>query len=113
MALAGDYNRKVVFKSPVINTNNQGGEETDYQEEFTTWAKIKRTNQFRALEAGSSSLIDSDTVVIRSSTDRQTINKDWLLNYDSKDHVIHSINGENKKEIVLIVKAKDVPVIES
>ena len=113
MALSGDYNRKVIFKSPTITQNDEGGEETTYEEEITTWAKVKRTNQFRALEAGSAALIDSDTLTIRNSNDRASINKDWLVNYDGKDHVIHSINSENKREIVFIVKAKDAPVNES
>lgn len=113
MANAGDYNRKVVFKAPTITQNNQGGEKTTYEDQITTWAKIKRTNQFRALEAGSAALIDSDTLIVRNSLDREAINKDWLVNYDNKDHVIHSINSENKTEIVFIVKAKDPITVES
>lgn len=114
MALSGDYNRKVTFKQPEITQNDQGGESTTYEEFLTTWAKIKRNNQYRALEAGSATLIDSDTVKIRKAANREAINLDWLVNYDGKDHVIHSIDSETEiTEIWFIVKAKDAPVIES
>lgn len=112
--VSGDYNRKVLFKVPTVTQNDEAGEVTTYADGIETWAKIKRNNQYRALEAGSDALIDSDTVTIRNAANRQDINKDWLMNYDGKDHVIHSIDRETEKtEIRFIVKAKDVPVTES
>lgn len=106
MALSGDYNRKVIFKSPTTIKNDEGGEEVTYSDTITTWAKIKRTNQVRALEANSTALINSDVVTIRYADDRLAIVEDWLVNYNSVDHVIQSIDPTSKKEIVFIVKGK-------
>jgi SPP1 family predicted phage head-tail adaptor len=106
MAITGDYNRRVTFKQPATTVNDEGGPETTYTTAFETWAKIKRTNQVRALEANAIALIDSDTLSVRYAANRLAITKDWLVNYDSKDHVIHSINSESKADVVFIVKAK-------
>jgi SPP1 family predicted phage head-tail adaptor len=107
MAITGEYNRRVIFKEPTITVNDEAGQEVSYATAFTTWGKIKRTNQFRALEANVTTLIDSDTLTVRYAANRLEVDKDWLVNYDGKDHVIHSINSESKKEVVFIVKAKE------
>jgi hypothetical protein len=70
-------------------------------------AKIKRNNQVRTLEANATALINSDTVTIRNASNRAQITKDWLVNYDSKDHVIHSIDDSSVTDVVFITKAKE------
>lgn len=107
MALTGELNRKVNFKKPTQSVNDEAGIENTYVAELTSIpAKIKRNNQLRALEAGATVLINSDTVTIRNANNRDQINKDWLVTYDSKDHVIHSIDAK-PEEIKFIVKAKE------
>lgn len=116
MALSGDYNRKVIFKAPTTIKNDEGGEEVTYPDNTVeTWAKIKRTNQVRALEANSTALINSDIVTIRYTEGRLAIEEDWLVSYNGVDHVIQSINPESKTEIVFIVKGKvgSVAILES
>lgn len=104
---SGQYNRKVIFKKPTTTVNDEGGQSAAYANELTVWAKIKRNNQVRALEANATALINSDTLIIRNADDRPQINKNWLVNYDSKDHVIHSIDDSNVTEVLFIVKAKE------
>ena len=105
--VAGELNRKVNFKKPTESVNDEGGRENTYVAELTSIpAKIKRNNQHKALEAGATVLINSDTVTIRNSENRDQINKEWLVTYDSKDHVIHSIN-QDEVQVVFIVKAKE------
>lgn len=107
MAVAtGQYDRKVTFRKPTTIVNGEGGQETSYADELVNVpAKIKRTNQFRALEANATALINSDVVTIRNASNRDQINQDWLVSYDSEDHIIHSID-RSKTEVVLIVKGK-------
>lgn len=112
MTGTGDYNRKVIFKEPAFSQNDEGGEETTYPTEtLGTWANIKRTNQVRALEAGATALINSDVLKIRLAADRLLINENWIVVYDGKEHLIHSIDASSKVEIVFIVKAKTAEVI--
>jgi SPP1 family predicted phage head-tail adaptor len=107
MALSGELNRKVNFKKPTESINDEGGRENTYVAELTSIpAKIKRNNQLRALEAGAVALINSDTVTIRNSANRDQITKEWLVTYDSKDHVIHSMDREDE-QVKFIVKAKE------
>ncbi len=107
MVITGELNRKVNFKKPTESTNDEGGRENTYVAELTSIpAKIKRNNQLRALEASATVLINSDTVTIRNAANRDQIDKDWLVTYDSKDHVIHSIN-QDEVQVVFIVKAKE------
>jgi SPP1 family predicted phage head-tail adaptor len=107
MVITGELNRKVHFKKPTTTQNDQGGVENTYVAELSSIpAKIKRNNQLRALEAGAIVLINSDTVTIRNSTNRDQITKEWLVTYDSKDHVIHSMDREDE-QVKFIVKAKE------
>jgi head-tail adaptor len=107
MALAGELNKKVYFKKPTQTVNDEGGIESTYVAELSSIpAKIKRNNQIRAFEAASEALINSDTVTVRNAANRDQINKDWLVTYDSKDHVIHSISATDE-DVVFIVKQKD------
>jgi head-tail adaptor len=104
---AGELNKKVHFKKPTQTINDEGGTENTYVAELSSIpAKIKRNNQSRALEAGATVLINSDTVTIRNADNRDQIDKNWLVNYDSKDHVIHSIDA-TEQEVKFIVKAKE------
>ncbi len=108
MSIAGELKRKVNFKKPTQSTNSEGGIERTYAAELTSIpAKIKRNNQLRALEAGATVLINSDTVTIRNAANRAQITKDWLVNYNSIDHVIHSIDSSSVTDVVFIVKAKE------
>ena len=107
MVITGELNRKVHFKKPTEAVNDEGGIENTYVAELSSIpAKIKRNNQLRALEAGATVLINSDTVTIRNATNRDQITKEWLVTYNSKDHVIHSINAD-EVQVVFIVKAKE------
>lgn len=107
MAISGQLNRKVHFKKPTMSVNDEGGPERTYVAELSSIpAKIKRNNQIRAFEASATVLINSDTVTIRNANNRDQINKEWLVTYDSKDHVIHSIDA-TPEEVKFIVKAKE------
>ena len=107
MVMTGELNRKVFFKKPTTTVNDEGGQEKTYVAELSSIpAKIKRNNQLRALEAGATVLINSDTVTIRNANNRDQIDKDWLVTYDSKDHVIHSIDATDA-QVKFIVKAKE------
>jgi hypothetical protein len=102
-----NYNRKVIFKAPVVTPDDQGGRDVTYPANtLETWADIKRTNQYRALEANATALIDSDVLTIRYADGRELLGKDHIVVYDSKEHVIHSIKVIGRKEIEFIVKAK-------
>ena len=103
---AGELNRIVVLKSATYTRDAGGSKKTTHTEAATVRASIKQTSQQRALEVAPV-LLNTDKVIIRYSSTVSAINKDWLINYDDKDHVIQSIETEGKKFITLIVKAKE------
>lgn len=108
MALAGRLQHQVTFKAPVVAQNEEGGPEVSYPvETFIAWAQVVRVNQFRALEANATALIDSDRFTIRWSLDRERIKKDWQMLHEGREYVIHSIEVEKGKEIRILAKAKE------
>lgn len=105
MVVAGELKRKVVLKQPTESRNTEGGKETTYTSLPQVRAKIERTN-LRLMEVAPV-LLNTDTVTIRYSDAVKDVNINWLVNYDSKDHVIHQRNYlglEEKEWIELIVK---------
>ena len=103
MISAGDLDRKVVFKVPTKSRVN-GEKVTTFSSLPGIRASIEQTNQRRALEVAPL-LLDTDKVTVRYSSLTSEVNKDWLVNYDSKDHVIHAIQFINRQFIELVVKA--------
>ena len=104
---AGELNRQVVFKLPTSTRNSEGSKENAYAALPAVKAKIEQTNQQRALEVAPV-LVGTDKIYVRYSSLTKDVTKDWLVNYDSKDHVIHTIEFEglqNKQFIKLIVKS--------
>lgn len=103
MISAGELNKKVVFKVP--STIRVDGEKfSTFASLSEVSAKIEQTNQHRALEVAPL-LIGTDKVTVRYSSATKEVKKDWLVNYDSKDHVIHTIQFINLQFIEVIVKA--------
>lgn len=103
---AGDLKYVVAFKSPTTTIGNEGEKNKVFETAFTARAKVERTNQQRAMEAGAPALLNTDVVIIRAVEDREAIRMDWLLNYSGSDHVIQSIEYVGRW-IKLIVKADD------
>jgi len=104
---AGDLIRNVVFKAPVTTKNDQGTKIVSYPViTLSLWAAVKVVNQFRALEAGVSALIDSKEIIVRWAADRQAITKDYLLVVDNIEHVIQSLEVVEDKWLKVIAKSK-------
>lgn len=106
---SGDLKHKVVFKQPTSSLNDQKEKVKSYSVSITTWAAIKRFNKNRTTEAHADSLIGAIEFYIRSSSDRQSITKEWLINWGSRDFVIHEIEPvemSDTKEMFLRFTAK-------
>lgn len=98
----------ILFKSNVETENDEGGLENTYQTELETVAAVRQISQVRAIEAGIDATFEANEVEVRNM-DLDSLNKDWLVEYDGKTHTIHSINpyGLNRKQwITLITKVK-------
>jgi head-tail adaptor len=106
---AGDLRRSVTLREPTITRNSEGGKEITYTDALTARAKIEKSNlKSDAFRTGSiaPALLNTDIITMRYATARAAITKDWMVNYDGGDHVIHSIEVIGEKEFIkLIVKA--------
>lgn len=108
MARLSEIRVPVIFKANVETVNDEAGAENDFVNVLETYASVKRINQSRVIEAGIDSLIEADLVEVRNM-DLEGLNKDWIIEYDGKDHTIHSIDpfGLNRRQwIQLITKVK-------
>jgi hypothetical protein len=108
MARLSEIRVPVIFKQNVETVNDEMGLENSYTTALETYASVKRISQSRVIEAGIDSLIEADLVEVRN-LDLDGLNKDWLVEYDGKDHTIHSIDpfGLNRRQwIQLITKVK-------
>ncbi len=96
----------MALKLPTPTRNAQGGKEMSYAVLAEVRASIAQTSQTRALEVAPA-LIDTDKVIVRASSLTKDITKDWLVNYDNREHVVHAIEFIEKGQFIkLIVKAK-------
>lgn len=103
---SGDLRHKVVFKQPTSSLNDEGGKEVSYTEAFTTWAAVKAFNMHRTTEANATALIGALDFYVRYSADRAAITKEWLINYNSKEYVIHEIEPIDQLEKFIRFTAK-------
>jgi SPP1 family predicted phage head-tail adaptor len=107
---SGELRHKVVFKQPVSSLNNEGGEEVDYSDAITTFARVDKFNQFRTTEAMADKLSGSLDFTIRHSIDREAIGKDWLILYRGNNYVIHQIEHLEQKQKFIRFTAKSTGV---
>lgn len=112
---AGDLNRRVVFKQPTSSLNDEGGTEITYAAAFETWANVKKFNQYRTTEAGADVLIGSLDFTIRWSGAREAITKDWLIEYDGEDYVIHQIEhlDQDQRFIRFTARSRGTAVVSA
>lgn len=110
MVLSGELKTVIIFRSPTVTRNSEGGREITLVDEITTRGKVEQTNMFRAFQTNATALLNTDTVWVRYSEANSVITKDWLLYYRGKDHVIQSIEMEGLEKrqwIKMIVKATE------
>lgn len=103
---SGELRHIVVFKQPSSLKNNEGGKEKTYIPSFTTFAAIKKFNQYRKTEAQATVLTGALDFFIRHSTDRELITKDWLINYKGADYTIHEIEAVDQLLMFIRFTAK-------
>jgi SPP1 family predicted phage head-tail adaptor len=103
---AGLLNKPITFKQPSSLKNDEGGVENTYSEYLTTRAYVEGFNQYRTTEADAAGLIGAKDFYIRWSLDRETINKDFLIEYKGLDWTIHKIETIEEKQKFLRFTAK-------
>lgn len=109
MARLSEIRVPIVFKQNTGTTNDEGGREESYATALTTVCAVKEVSQSRLIEAGIDSIIEADEVIVRN-LGLSGITKDWIVNYDGKNHTIHSIKpfGLNRNQwLRLITKVKN------
>jgi head-tail adaptor len=111
---AGELKRRITIKQPTDGRNTQGGKERT----FTTLeagVKARITPSKLRSDSGRSNeiapvLLNTDVIVFRYSVPRSVIAKDYLINYDGRDHVIQDIEfigTERNRWIQLTVTANE------
>lgn len=95
---SGELRKKVVFKQPVSSLNDEGGQERIFTTAFETFAKVDKFNQFRGTEANVTDLTSALDFYIRWAATREAVNKDWLIEYNGEDYVIHQIEPVEQKQ---------------
>lgn len=97
MAVAGELIEVVVFKSPTVTVNNEGGRAKSFASTITTKAKVRSGRQARTEP---DALSVSKEFTIRYRQDADLITKDWLIAYDGEDYTINSIDLDIKKQFL-------------
>jgi hypothetical protein len=108
MARLSEIRVPIIFKQNAGTTNDEGGLEEDYTPALQTVAAVNEISQSRLIEAGIDGIIEADEVILRN-LDLDGLNKDWIVQYDGKDHTIHAIKrfGLNRNQwLRLITKVK-------
>ena len=104
---SGELKRNVVLKNPVDSRNAEGSKVRVFEPVTTARAKVT-TNNGKYFGDVEPVLLNTETVIFRYSHTRSAITDEWLLNFNSKDHVIHSLEflgTEGKDFIKVICKA--------
>jgi hypothetical protein len=108
MAHLSEIRVPIIFKQNTGTVNDEGGEEQTYAPVLETVAAVNEISQTRAIEAGIDSLIEANEVIVRN-LDLAGLNKDWIVEYEGKEHTINAIKyfGLNRSQwIKLITKVK-------
>lgn len=101
---AGLLKRNVVLKSPVNSRNAEQAKVRTYTTVTSARAAIKQTNKF--VSGGIEPvLLNTDDVIIRYAASRAGITDEWLVEYDGKDHVIHSVEflGAERNDFIKLI----------
>lgn len=100
---AGQLKRNITLKQPVSSRNTEGGKEKTFTE--VTQARARITSSTARKYDVEPVLLHTDDVVFRYSETRGAITKEWVINYDNMDHVIHSIEffGPENKDFIKVI----------
>ena len=103
MPHAGQLKRNITLKQPVESRDAQGGKVKTFQD--VTEARAKITGVTKRVSEIEPALLNADDVIFRYSTTRSAVTKDWIVNYDGLDHVIHSVEflGTERNEFIKLV----------
>jgi hypothetical protein len=108
MARLSEIRVPIIFKQNTGTVNDEGGEEQAYTDALETLAAVNEISQTRLIEAGIDGIVEADEVIVRN-LDLDGLNKDWIVEYEGKNHTIHAIKrfGLNRNQwLRLITKVK-------
>jgi SPP1 family predicted phage head-tail adaptor len=106
MAISGDLRHKITLKAPVTSKNDEGAIEVTYPtNNIETFAQVRRVSQSRVNEAVSNALLYTKEFIIRWSSGREAITKDWLLVYNGENYIISEIVRVNELQQWISIKA--------
>lgn len=103
MATIAEMNQFVTLREPLIMMNDEGGKEIYYQDREQAYAKVRPVSQFRTFD-DRVVMITTKEVTVRYSPQRRTIDKNWRIVHEGKEHVIHEMRIEDNKFLVFTVK---------
>lgn len=104
---SGDIKHRIVLKQPTTTVNNEAGRELTYPTNtIETFAAIKDVRQYRTEEGSAVTILNVKEFFIRWTEDREVVNKDWLLVYDSRNYTIHEVSNLNNEKKFIRIAAR-------
>lgn len=104
---SGDLRHSIVLKYSIKGQNNQGGKTLlEWIVGIKTSAAIYPVSNSRINEANASAMLDSKDFYIRWAEERKQIDKNWVIEYDSKVWQINSVENINEKQRFIRLNAK-------
>jgi SPP1 family predicted phage head-tail adaptor len=97
--------RTVELKKPTVTVNDEGGREIGHATEITTKAKVVEVKQTRDTEGHVTSLTGVKDFIIRWSSARAVIDKDWKVGYNGKDYTISEVGNVNEDKQFIKIRA--------
>jgi head-tail adaptor len=104
---SGDLVHKVTIKRPVSSLNNEGGRQLTYETAFETFAAVRNPSMYRATDAAGTTLVGTKDFYIRYSAERSLIGKEWLINYETKDYIVHEVENIDQRKWYIKFKARN------
>lgn len=84
----GRLANRVELYAPTVSSDGQGGYTTSFALDSTRWADVRRVSGTRGFELGQ--MLDAEPYDI-TMRDDSSLTTSWILKFDGKELVIHSI----------------------
>jgi SPP1 family predicted phage head-tail adaptor len=93
---AGLLRDRITFKQKVETADGQGGHSAAWVAQFTVWGSFRPARGREQIEAGRLESSVEGTMRVRSSSDTQRIEADWIAVLDGVDYNIRWVTNPDR-----------------